>query len=116
MKDLTKTVWIYWHQGWEQAPNVVKKCLSTWISLNPSWNVENISQYNLSNFIDLEREIPEIGTKEITLASKSDIIRIALLWKYGGIWVDSTLFCRIPLDNWVGRYSDYDFFAFSKPG
>jgi hypothetical protein len=34
-------------------------------------------------------------------AAKSDIIRLSLLEKHGGIWADSTMLCMAPLEEWV---------------
>jgi hypothetical protein len=115
MNTINKIIWIYWHQGWDNAPEIPQKCLSTWISKNPGWEVRNICSQDLNNFIDLEEEIPGIEKKEISFASLSDIIRICLLEKYGGIWADSTMLCRIPLDEWLVDFTHHDFFAFSKP-
>jgi len=46
----------------------------------------------------------------------SDIIRILLLKKYGGVWIDSTVFCNNPLESRLPDYLTNPFFAFSKPG
>ena len=45
----------------------------------------------------------------------SDILRILLLKEYGGLWVDATLYCNKPLDDWLGPHLDEGFFAFAKP-
>ena len=42
-------------------------------------------------------------TKSITFQSRSDIIRLALLNRYGGVWADSTMLCLEPLDNWLPK-------------
>ena len=31
----------------------------------------------------------------------SDLLRLKLLAKYGGVWADATLLCSTPLDHWV---------------
>jgi hypothetical protein len=115
MQHLNKTIWIYWHQGWDNAPEICKTCLASWESKNPGWTVQKLSRDTLDKYIDLPHDIPEIEHKNITFTSLSDIIRIFLLEKFGGIWVDSTLACKIPLDEWIHLYNEYDFLAFSKP-
>ena len=42
-------------------------------------------------------------TKSITFQSRSDIIRLALLNRYGGVWADSTMLCLEPLDSWLPK-------------
>lgn len=115
-KDLPRIIWIFWHEGWKKAPLIAKKCLDSWRMHNPTWTIYPLDQNSIANFIDLHTLIPGIENKEIPWEAKSDIIRVALLAKYGGIWVDSTLYCNQPLDNWIYEASSSGFFAFSKPG
>lgn len=91
-----KTVWLLWLQGWDQAPWVVQKVRESWEKLNPGWNVELVDEKNLSKYVD----IPYIN-KIASPAAKSDVIRLSLLEKHGGVWADSTLLCMHPLDNWI---------------
>jgi len=112
---IPRIIWIYWHQGWDAAPEIAVTCKSTWIANNQRWDVRAISYDSLKDYLDIEKEFPGILDKDLSLASLSDVIRIALLRKFGGVWVDSTLYCRDPLDEWIGFLEDQDFFAFSKP-
>jgi len=64
---------------------------------------------DLGDYIDLDRQV-------ITAASLSDIIRILLLYEYGGVWVDATALCRMPLDRWLPDAAKSGFFAFAAPG
>jgi hypothetical protein len=83
--------------------------LRSWLFQNKDWEIILLDNGNLSNYIDL----PTIG---MTNQALSDVIRINLVAKYGGVWVDATCFCTKPLDNWIYYYMDHDFFAFNKPG
>ncbi len=116
-KEIPKIIWMLWFQGWENAPMLVKKCKATWIKQNPNWTIHFLTTKNLSDFINLEAIVPGYKNKEIRPESLSNIIRAALLLKYGGVWVDSTLYCNKPLDKWLPQCtSDSDFFAFANPG
>lgn len=102
-------IFIYWHQGWENAPIVSKKCSETWNINKDDYNIIKLDNNNLKNYIDLDIfKLPN----SISLASLSDVIRITLLKEYGGIWVDSTLYCNKKITNWINPQS---FFAFSYP-
>ena len=37
--DKEKIIWIYWHQGWGNAPEIIKICKKSWIKKNPEWDV-----------------------------------------------------------------------------
>lgn len=115
MGHINKTIWIYWHQGWEKAPQISVRCLSSWQQKNPDWTIQVLSYSNLSDFINLESVIPDILEKNVSLTGLSDIIRTVLLHTYGGVWVDSTLLCTLPLNNWLNQYIEKGFFAFSNP-
>ena len=46
----------------------------------------------------------------------SDLIRVTLLQRYGGVWADSTVYCLQPLEAWLPVNFGSGFFAFAKPG
>ena len=112
---MKKVIFIYWAQKFINAPNVVKKCLLSWKLKNPTWKIIELDDDNLSEYIDIEKEIPNIQKKNITKASYSDIIRIFLLEKYGGCWCDATTFCNESLDKWLNKNISTGFFGFEKP-
>lgn len=117
---MIKRIWILWYQGWndKDIPEVILKCANSWEEKNPSWQIVFLEKKNIGNWIDLESEIPEIYEKDITLTSLSDIIRIFLLKKYGGVWVDSTTYCIKPLDLWLNELIANGVFLYTlnKPG
>lgn len=51
---------------------------------------------------------------DIGLQAISDILRLKLLANHGGVWADATLFCTAPLENWLPKYFQDDFFAFES--
>ena len=46
----------------------------------------------------------------------SDLVRLELLHRYGGVWGDATTVCAKPLDGWLNQYARHGFFAFDRPG
>jgi hypothetical protein len=98
---IPKTIWIFWMQGFENAPFVVKICLESWQKYNSNWKVVKLDQENVHEYIsDFELYRPDRS-----VAAMSDVLRINLLNKFGGVWVDATLFCTKPLDSWLEIYS-----------
>lgn len=45
---LPKTIWIFWLQGWDNAPELVKLVRQTWQHHNPSWTIISLEESNLS--------------------------------------------------------------------
>ena len=113
---MEKVIFIYWAQKFENAPNVVQKCLLSWKLKKPSWKIIELDDDNLKDYINIEEMIPDIQKKQITKTSYSDIVRIFLLEKYGGCWCDATTFCNKSLDIWLNEYIiKSGFFAFDRP-
>merc|ERR1740123_1194005 len=53
------------------------------------------------------------GQVWIPPAAESDLLRLALLAFYGGVWADSTMLCRRPLDSWLPEAAASGFFAYA---
>ena len=109
--NIPKKIWIYWAEGWENAPAIVKLCRDSWIQRNSEWEVVLLDESNLSRHIELDSIVDK---KTMSQVWKADIIRLHLLEQYGGVWADATTFCATPLDGWLGSVSVSGFFAFDK--
>jgi hypothetical protein len=104
-----KIIWFLWLQGMDNAPLVVTKCYQSWVRHNPDWQIVFLNETTTKDYFAGEY-------KQITKQAFSDILRINLLAKYGGVWVDATCFCTKPLDSWLTGYMQNGFFAFERPG
>ena len=106
------TIWMLWWQGWNNAPALVKKCLQSWqFHHSPlEYNIILLDRLNIGNFINLTEVIAsDIVLQEVSLAALSDTIRWMLLYQYGGVWADATLYCHRPLSAWIDlAYYPYD--------
>lgn len=110
-----KIIWTLWFQGREQAPDVVQRCIASWERLNPGWQVRCLDERTLGRYVDVAQHI-DLTRQTVTAASLSDIARMLLLHEYGGVWVDATLLCNRPLDEWLPQAAEGGFFAFANPG
>lgn len=109
-------IWFCWLQGIENAPEIVKKCYAS-IRQIKGYQVVLITNDNIKDYIDLPEFINEKYKKGIIgNAHFSDIVRLELLIRHGGTWIDSTVFCSEK--NVPDYYLESDLFVFriSKPG
>jgi hypothetical protein len=106
-----KIIWCCWFQGWENAPSLVKKCFSSWQRKNPGWDFRCLDATTIEQYVPIRQYI-DLDRQRITAASLSDIVRILLLHDFGGVWVDATLFCNQPLDEWLPGVMGEGFFGF----
>lgn len=110
---MIKNLYLYWNSDFKNCPEIIKNCLESWKKHNYTWNIFEISNENIFNYIDFS-DIIDFEKKKITVISLSDIIRLKLLKKYGGLWCDATTFCCMPLDDWLENNIQNDFFIFKN--
>jgi hypothetical protein len=109
-----KIIWMLWLQGWDNAPKVAQACRKSWEYRNPGWVVQCLDLLTLEHF--LPKDIVEnILSTPKEVEALSDQIRLELLHRYGGVWVDATAICAKPMDDWLADAMPHGFFAFAKP-
>lgn len=106
-KKLPRTIWIYSDRPINEAPSLVQDAVNSWISKNPLWSVEVLNDQMLPYIVRFSEPYGDGKIQE-----RSNAIRLALLQKYGGVWVDATCFCVRPLDEWLPSLMQSGFFAF----
>jgi len=111
---IPQIIWIMWFQGFDCAPDLVGKCLQSWQLHNRDWQVVLLHEKNYQSYVNLDDIVHPHG-QSVSPQALSDILRINLLAKFGGVWVDATCFCCRPLDEWLGQYVTSGFFAFEQP-
>ena len=92
--DFPKTIWMFWMQGEDNAPELVQQCIRTWRVHNPDWNVVVLDEESMNAHVDLPpflRSRSDLSTQTI-----SDILRLKLLAEHGGVWVDATCLAGCP--------------------
>jgi len=109
---MIKKIFIYWDANFENASFMIKECLKSWKKNNIDWEIIELYDNNLNNYIDRD-ELEFLNEKNITKTHYSDIIRLVLLEKYGGCWCDATTFCNKNLSEWLINYISSGFFAFN---
>jgi hypothetical protein len=115
-RRVPRRVWMYWHQGWDCAPQMINACRESWLKRNPAWEISFVDKQSLAGFVRLPTFYDD-DSLAITPAALSDVIRIHLLTTHGGVWADATTWCVRPLDDWIDLVTAQSgFFAYAKPG
>ena len=87
-----KRVWICWLQGMENAPKIVQDCYESVCYWMRDWKITVISEENIKDYVQLpDYIIKKWNMKIIPDALFSDILRLELLIRYGGLWLDGTV-------------------------
>ena len=106
---IPKIIWMYWDSA--SPPPLVIKAKEKICDLNKDHVVNLLSKESLGDFLpDL---IDEISNSTLCPANLSDYIRLSLLSRYGGIWVDASTLCYKSF-SWVHESSEYDLHAYFR--
>lgn len=102
-------VWCCWWQGVEQMPELVRMCHERLKQVLPKDRAQLhiITLDNYRDYVDIPEHIVEKFEKKIiTMTTMSDVLRFALLSKYGGYWLDATVFFTgdIPEEFFSGHF------------
>lgn len=105
-------VWIFWLQGEDSRPELVKICHKSLEKHLPKDSTE-IKFITKNNYRYYMEGCPEIIFKKfekgiISIQAFSDILRAFLLSKYGGMWIDSTV---LVTDNITDKILGANFFT-----
>jgi len=96
------TIWVCWWDGDDAMPPLVKACYDSILRHAGRHPVQLISKYNFRDFIYIPEYILEkVDAKIMTVTHFSNIVRANLLYEYGGIWMDVTIWVtqNISLEN-----------------
>lgn len=112
-------VWICWFQGMENAPSIVQKCFQSVKNNLIDQEVILITSKNMMDYVEFPQYIIEKWkSKIITDTHMTDLLRMELLIKYGGMWLDATVLCTEKREKIPNYYFDSDLFMYQnlKPG
>ena len=91
-------IWIMWWQGEENAPELVRMCINSIKKNANGANVIIITEKNYREYADIPDYIIEKHKKGIiSFAQLSDIMRVFLIAKNGGLWLDATIYVSRPI-------------------
>ena len=108
-------IWSYWDSGLENAPEIVRLCVASWRKFAGSAQIVVLSKDMLGGYLDPQDFPPRF--EELPVQHQSDLIRLALLERYGGVWLDASVFLTRPLLDWLAAVSgEAGLFLFRRPG
>ena len=85
-----------------QVPVSMKDYVDTWITLNPEYEYRFYDDDDIIDF--LKNDFPDFleGYKKIKYgASKADLWRYLVMYKFGGVYADMDCRCLNPLRQWI---------------
>jgi hypothetical protein len=99
-------------EGHKSMPKRNRLCVKKWRELNPDWEVNVLDRKKIKDYVpeffDIVRSAPPRRVQ-----AKSDLLRILLLEKFGGVWVDVSVYPTCPLSSFYPSVvNETGFFAY----
>ena len=112
--DRRGRIWICWWQGEENAPLIVKRCIQSIRDGAGDRTVTLITEENFRDYVDIPDWLYEkYQAGLITRTNLSDLLRLSLLARYGGMWIDATFFCTEK--GVLDTYFQYPIWSIKRP-
>ncbi|WP_158781639.1 glycosyltransferase family 32 protein [Pantoea sp. BAV 3049] len=107
---IPKQIWMFW--AGSTLPSEIQAFVKKIARENPEYKLTVVNSVNLQQFLPGL----QFTRSDMLVAHKSDYIRLELLYRYGGIWMDATTILNCSLDNFlsVNLNSRYDMVAFYR--
>ena len=93
---IPKIIWSYWDS--DEIPEIVKLSIKSWKKTSPQYKINFMNQKNIETLISLPAY-----WKTLPAYRQSDIIRLRLLEKYGGVWIDASTILLEDLDKFISK-------------
>ena len=108
-------IWMYWeNKSGKTKPEYLKLCYQT-IQKNckNSFNINLLDEKTVYKYLpNLRKDLDEY----LNIPQKTDYIRLALLYKYGGIWIDSDTIVIKDMKPLWDKTKKYEFIGFGCTG
>lgn len=93
-KKFCDKIWICWWQGLDQAPEIVKACVESIKRNAGGYEIIVITDENCKDYVQFPEWVEmKFKNGNFSRTHYSDLLRMSVLAKYGGIWIDSTFYC-----------------------
>lgn len=110
-------VFVCWWQGLEEMPELVKKCVES-IDENIPRDISEVHLITLDNY-EMYVKFPlwlveKFKKGIISMTHMSDVLRMSLLYLYGGMWIDATFFVSGSMPREIFTEKDFYTLRFSE--
>jgi len=107
-------IWQYWGQQAENVPlpATVQRCFNSVDKYKGDYQIIRLNDKTISDYIDFPEFIwKKEGEAKFSRVFFSDLLRLAVLHVYGGVWLDATILLTAPLPK---ELSEQDYFVFQR--
>ncbi len=128
-----RILWMYWEQGFQHLKSVDNsskyatdlRCVKAMMQLNPTWDVRLLDKTSIlgnvtlapifSSIMSNDTLVSHDGKHRIGRPLASDLLRVELLSRYGGVWADTSVCPFVELDEFIPTLVGEDRNGFYAP-
>lgn len=114
IENSEKIIWQYWGQGFNKndIPEIVQMCFDSVDEYKGRYTVIRLCDESLSEYIELPQYVMKKYKDGVFgKAHFSDLVRLAILHTYGGVWLDATILLTAPLKDML---KNNDWFMYQR--
>jgi hypothetical protein len=101
-------VWVFWFQGEQQMPELIRACQRSRIRAAGTHPVVLLDKDNIKKYISFPKEVwARFEEGKLRVQHLADMIRVHLLRQYGGLWLDASIFCHRQIPEEIFSYPFY---------
>ena len=105
-----KRIWTYWDRE-DRIPKTVKMCMRGWAKWTPDYEIVLLTKKNYKGYVTIPNELTSHPNFNDMPARFADLVRVWALAEHGGIWIDSSIILKAPLDDWLfPKYAEFSGF------
>lgn len=112
--DSDRIIWQYWGQGEndENLPEVVKLCFESVDKYKGDFTLIRLNDNNITEYLQFPTYlVNKIQSGKLSRTFFSDILRLALLYHYGGVWLDATILLS---DSLPEKFTRLPYFMYQR--
>lgn len=110
-------IWVFWWDGILNMPEIIRLCQKSKVNHAGTHSVILLSKDNIRDYVDFPDYVwTQFTENRLKIQHLADMIRVQLIQRYGGIWLDASVFCakeipdrffEVPLYSLKGKDDDY---------
>lgn len=106
---IPRTIYTFWKGSNEKENLFISECIHTWMNNNPNWRIIVLTENNVHEYAPESYNIKCDHVQQF-----SDFIRLEILEKYGGVWMDASIWMNGNLDL-ILKGMDYELIGYKNP-
>lgn len=97
---IPKIIWTYW-DDLNTLPSVVKMCMKGWRKYNPDFQIILLTKENYKKYVNIPTKATNHSNFNDNPTRFADLVRLWTLAQHGGVWIDSSIILKRPLEEWI---------------